>query len=69
MAHGNLINGFLCCLNPKMHITPTHYICGSNLAFFASLAQVENCLTGFTNKCKTITSNLPTISHRNDIKS
>lgn len=56
MAHrNNLINGILCCLNPKMQITPTHYVQGSNLALFASIAQVENCLTCFTNKCKNLT--------------
>lgn len=54
MANGNLINSILCCLNPKMQITPTHYVCGKNLALFASLAQVENCLTGFTNNCKSL---------------
>ena len=56
MANGNLINSVLCCLNPRMHITPTHYICGCNLAFFTSLAQIENCLTGLTNNCKYLVS-------------
>ncbi|MBQ8042807.1 MAG: hypothetical protein IJ272_01485 [Clostridia bacterium] len=57
MANKNLINSVLCCLNPRMQITPTHYVCGKNLAFFASLAQIESCLTGFTNNCKCLISN------------
>ena len=57
MAGGNLINSILCCLNPRMQITPTHYVCGKNLALFSSFAQVENCLTCFTNKCKCIKPN------------
>ena len=57
MAHGNLINSVLCCLNPKMPISPTHYICGKNLALFSSFAQIENCLTCFTNKCKHLNCN------------
>lgn len=57
MAHGNLLNSVLCCLNPKMQVTPTHYICGKNLALFTSFAQIENCLTCFTNKCKNLTCN------------
>jgi len=60
MAQGNLINSVLCCLNPKMSITPTHYICGKNLALFTSFAQIENCLTCFTNKCKCTASNKTT---------
>lgn len=69
MAPNNLINSVLCCLNPKMQITPTHYVCGSNLAFFASLAQVENCLTGFTNNCKCLMSNkVNSLGCRDDIK-
>ena len=57
MACKNLINSVLCCLNPRMQITPTHYVCGCNLAIFTSLAQIENCLTGFTNNCKCLVSN------------
>ena len=57
MAQGNLLNSVLCCLNPKMPLTPTHYVCGKNLALFASFAQIENCLTCFTNNCKCLTSN------------
>lgn len=57
MARGNLLNSVLCCLNPKMPITPTHYVCGKNLAIFSSIAQVENCLTCFTNNCKGLVNN------------
>lgn len=52
MARCNLINSVLCCLNPRMCVTPTHYVYGKELAIFTSFAQIENCLTGFTNKCK-----------------
>lgn len=69
MANKNLINSVLCCLNPRMQITPTHYVCGSNLALFASLAQIENCLTGFTNNCKCLVSNKEKyLNSRNDTK-
>lgn len=57
MAHGNLINSVLCCLNPRMQVTPTHYVCGKNLALFTSFAQIENCLTSFTKSCKYISAN------------
>ena len=53
----NPINRFLWFFNPKIPLTKSHYTCGSNLAIFTSLAQIENCLTGFTNNCKCITSN------------
>ena len=68
MAHKNLINSVLCCLNPKMCITPTHYVCGSNLALFTSFAQIENCLTSFTNKCKCLTNNQANFHDRNNTK-
>ena len=58
MSHGNnLINSILCCLNPKLPITSSHYMCGSNLALFTSIAQVENCLTSLTQSCKHFTNN------------
>ena len=47
-----LIRSILCCCNPKLNISNTHYVCGTNLAFFGSLAQIENCLTNTTCKCK-----------------
>lgn len=59
MAHRNLINSVLSCLNPKMCITPSHYVCGNDLALFTSFVQIENCLTCFTNTCKNLTSNKP----------
>ena len=69
MAHGNLLNSVLCCLNPKMPITPTHYICGKNLALFTSFAQIENCLTGLTCNSKTIScSKTPCLGHRDNTK-
>ena len=52
MARYNLINSVLCCLNPRMQVTPTHFVCGKELAIFTSIAQIENCLTSLTNKCK-----------------
>lgn len=52
----NLINGVLCCLNPRFNISCDHYVCGSNLALFTSIAQVEKCLSGFTNSCKCLLS-------------
>ncbi|MBR5227177.1 MAG: hypothetical protein IKV94_00855 [Clostridia bacterium] len=48
----NLIRSILCCCNPKLNLSNTHYICGRNLAFFSNLAQIENCLTNTTCKCK-----------------
>ena len=54
MNNANMLTGMLNCLNPKMPISNNHFVSGSNIALFASLAQVENCLTGFTNKCKNI---------------
>lgn len=56
MISKNLINSVLCCINPRMHVTPTHYVCGCNLALFSSLAQIENCLTGVTTKYKCLTN-------------
>ncbi len=53
----NLINRLLCCLNPRFKLPCNHYVCGCNLAIFSSIAQVENCLTGFTNNCKQLTCN------------
>ncbi len=49
-----LINGILCCCNPKLNLCNSHYVCGRDLALFGSLAQVENCLTGTTCKCKNL---------------
>ncbi len=66
MANANLINSILCCLNPKMPITPTHYICGKNLALFSSFAQIENCLTCFTNNCKSLTCSKPSCLNSRD---
>ena len=69
MAHGNLLNSVLCCLNPKMPLTPSHYVCGKNLALFTSFAQIENCLTGFTNNCKCLNySKTACLGHRDDTK-
>ena len=61
----NLINGILCCLNPRFNISSNHYVCGSNLAIFTSIAQVENCLTGITNKCKCFTNFAPKLKNNN----
>lgn len=47
-----IINNLLCYLNPKLPISNNHYVCGSNLALFTSIAEVENCLSSLTNKCK-----------------
>ena len=52
----SILNNLLCFLNPKMPISNNHYICGSNLALFSSIAQVENCLSELTNKCKCLNS-------------
>ena len=49
-----LIRGILVCCNPKFNLNNDHYVCGRDLAFFGSLAQVEQCLTGTTHKCKTL---------------
>lgn len=69
MAKGNLINAVLCCLNPRMPITPSHYVCGKNLALFSSFAQIENCLTCFTNNCKGfVNNNPPCLGNRDDTK-
>ena len=69
MIRGNLLNSVLCCLNPRMQVTPTHYVCGKNLALFTSFAQVENCLTCFTNKCKCLTCNKTScLGPRNETK-
>ena len=53
----NLINRLLCCLNPRFKLPCNHYVCGYNLALFSSFAQVENCLTGATNNCKSLIAN------------
>jgi len=66
MARCNLINSVLCCLNPRMQVTPTHYVCGKNLALFTSFAQIENCLTSFTNKCKCLNGNKPSCIRNED---
>ena len=50
----SIINNILCFLNPKMPISNSHYVCGYNLALFSNLAEIENCLTSITNKCKNI---------------
>ena len=51
-----LIRGILCCLNPKLNLSNSHYVCGVDLAVFGSLAQIENCLTTTTYKCKSLLS-------------
>ena len=66
MINSNLINSVLCSINPKIPLTPTHYICGSNLALFSSFAQIENCLTGFSNTCKSLTCNCNLPNSRNN---
>lgn len=55
----NPINRFLWFFNPKIPLPCNHFTCGSNLAIFTSLAQIESCLTGFSNNCKCLTSNSP----------
>ena len=50
----SLINNVLYYINPKIPITDSHYVQGTGLAIFASLTQIEKCLTNFTNKCKDI---------------
>ena len=54
MNNSNLLNSLLCAINPKFPINNSHFVSGSNISLFTSLAQVENCLTTFTNKCKNI---------------
>ena len=55
----NPINRFLWFFNPKIPLPSNHYTCGSNLAIFASLAQIESCLTGFSNNYKCLAANSP----------
>lgn len=52
MYNPGIINRILCCMNPRLNISNSHYVCGSNLAIFSSIAQIEKCLTGVTSKCK-----------------
>lgn len=57
-----LIRGILVCCNPRLNMCNNHYVCGRDLALFGSFAQVENCLTSATCKCKGLIgskSNLP----------
>jgi len=67
----NPINRFLWFFNPKIPLPCNHYTCGTNLAIFNSLAQIESCLTGVTNNCKCLVSNSPKLlrSSNNDEKS
>ena len=58
ISANGIINGILCCLNPRFNICNNHYVCGTDLALFTSIAQVENCLTGITSKCKTFPENI-----------
>lgn len=51
-----LIRSMLVCFNPRFNMCNNHYVCGRNLALFGSLAQVENCLTSTTSKCKGLVS-------------
>lgn len=53
----NLINKLLCCLNPRFPLPCNHYVCGFNLSIFSSISQVESCLTGATNSCKSLIAN------------
>ena len=55
----NPITRFLWFFNPKIPLSQNHYTCGANLAIFSSLAQIESCLTGFTNNYKCLTTNSP----------
>ena len=55
----NPVNRFLWFFNPKIPISCNHYTCGANLAIFTSLAQIESCLTGFSNNCKCLSCNSP----------
>lgn len=64
----NILNNLLCFLNPKMPISNSHYVCGSNLAMFSNLAQIENCLTSLTGKCKNVPNNLNTCFRDDDKK-
>lgn len=68
MPKESLINGILCSLNPKFNITNDHYVCGCDLAFFSSIAQVENCLTCFTKKCKCLTDGAKSSLRKEDNK-
>lgn len=61
----NPINRFLWFFNPKIPLSQNHYTCGANLAIFSSLAQIESCLTGFTNNCKCLTVNPPKLLREN----
>lgn len=56
-----LIRGILCCCNPKLNLSNSHYVCGVDLAVFGSLAQIENCLSATTCKCKTLLSSDKTL--------
>lgn len=56
-----LIRGILCCCNPKLNLSNSHYVCGVDLAVFGSLAQIENCLTNTTCKCKALLSSDKTL--------
>lgn len=56
-SKGGIINGILCCLNPRFNLCNNHYVCGTDLALFTSIAQIENCLTNLTSKCKTLPQN------------
>lgn len=62
----NPINRFLWFFNPKVPLTCNHYTCGANLAIFSSLAQIESCLTGVTNNCKSITTISRKISRKSN---
>ena len=55
--NSNLLNKLLFCFNPRFPLTCNHYTCGFNLVIFSSIAQVENCLTGATNSCKSLIAN------------
>ncbi len=58
ISANGIINGILCCLNPRFNICNNHYVCGTDLAVFTSIAQVENCLTSLTAKCKALPQNI-----------
>lgn len=58
ISTNGIINGILCCLNPRFNLCNNHYVCGTDLILFTSIAQVENCLTGITSKCKALPENI-----------
>lgn len=61
LYQNNLIRGMLCFFNPKLNLSNSHYVCGVDLAVFGSLAQIENCLSATTCKCKALLNSNQTL--------